>query len=109
MKEAVLDAYYDDSVKEFLSGGWDSSKRIARSRLLNVLTQAVIKLGDNEPFVVKLSDPDFENYFLIIPGCMQFLFNVGFQVSSILTVNVIRKRQILLCFLLPQIDEKSIG
>ncbi|VDL30913.1 unnamed protein product [Hymenolepis diminuta] len=79
VKEAVLDAYYDDSVKEFLSGGWDSSKRIARSKLLNVITQAVIKLADNKPFALKLSDPDFENYFLITPGCMQILFNVGFQ------------------------------
>ncbi|VDO13381.1 unnamed protein product, partial [Rodentolepis nana] len=79
LEEAVLDAYFDDSVKEFLSGGLDSSKRMARSKLLNIVTQAALKIGDKKPFELKLSDPVFENYFLIIPGCMQYLFNMGFQ------------------------------
>lgn len=81
LEAAINDIYYDDSVKELLAAERSPINRKARSKLLNIASIAVTKLTNNEPFELSLSDPVFESYLLVVPGCMQFLFSMGFQVG----------------------------
>ena len=80
MEKAIDDAYLDESVKELLAAPPSPLLQKAKSKLLSIANIAALKIAGGKPFEISLSDPVFERYFLVISGCMQFLFSMGFQV-----------------------------
>ncbi|VDK23501.1 unnamed protein product [Taenia asiatica] len=95
LEKAINEAYLDDSIKELLTNPPSPTFQKAKAKLLSVANIAAAKVAVNKSFEINLSDPVFEKYFLVTPGCMQFLFSMGFQElteSLILPANASRRQ-----------------
>ncbi|CDS36169.1 Peptide N(4) (N acetyl beta) [Echinococcus multilocularis] len=79
LEKAIDEAYLDESVKELLANSSSPTFQKAKAKLLSVANVAAAKVAVGKSFEINLSDPVFEKYFLVTPGCMQFLFSMGFQ------------------------------
>lgn len=87
LEKGINGAYLDDSIKELSTNPPSSTFQKAKAKLLSVANIAAAKVAVNKSFEINLSDPVFERYFLVTPGCMQFLFSMGFQVTIICTAS----------------------
>ncbi|VDM33360.1 unnamed protein product [Hydatigera taeniaeformis] len=85
LEKAIDEAYLDDSIKELSSNSLSPTFQKAKAKLLSVANIAAAKVAVGKSFEINLSDPVFEKYFLVTPGCMQFLFRMGFQVPIMCT------------------------
>lgn len=86
VEKALDEAYLDEPVKELLSSPPSPLVQKAKSKLLSIANIAALKIASGKSFEISLSDPVFERYFLVIPGCMQFLFSMGFQVPVLFQI-----------------------
>ncbi|VDK77409.1 unnamed protein product [Dibothriocephalus latus] len=84
----IEDYWLYESSKEIFSCERVPTFSYALAHLIRIAKSAKIAALNHKKYELPLSDEVFENYFLILPGFMQFLFDLGFEeqgVSLVLT------------------------
>ncbi len=82
IEKLIETMYFDESVKDFLSSPRNAVFNRARAKLVSIAGEALSRVSGDNRYDLPLSDPAVENYFFTMPGCMQILFAMGFEVRD---------------------------